>query len=195
MSGEKNSKTNPLTYVWEFIKLQLAGNVLFLGTLIGFFVGESLLNAPVLPSLIIASILAHSAFFLLNRNWVFASGDEASNKQTISRFILFMGLNFILNILMIEIFANTLRHAPDAPTTGALYGAWSYITDWLTPMTGSLTDNWQYYVAQVLTGLVFSVWSFIGLRFWVFASPHSYAEASRQQALIVQTKRKQHTER
>lgn len=185
----QKTKTNPLTYVWEFIKLQLAGNILFVGTMAGFFIGEHLLKAPLLPSLIVAGVLAHIIFFIVNRNWVFAVDDAAPNRQTMWRFGLFMGLNFVLSVLLIELFAYTLRQTPDASITTTLYSLWTHLTSWLTP--GTLTENWQYYVAQVLSGLVFSVWSFVGLRFWVFPSSRPYVEASRHHALTLRSKRQQ----
>lgn len=175
--------------MWEFIKLQLAGNILFFGTMIGFFIGEHLLKTPILPSLIVAGVLAHIVFFIVNRNWVFADEDAAPSRQTIWRFGLFMGLNFVLSVLLIELFAYTLRQTPDATITTMLYSLWTHLTNWLPP--GTLSENWQYYAAQLLSGLVFSVWSFIGLRFWVFASSRLYAEASRHHALTFQPKRKQ----
>lgn len=193
MSHQKQ-KTRLLALIWEFVKLQIAGNVLFFGTLIGFFVGENILHTPILPTLIVASILANILFFMLNRDWVFTGTNKGKNdgKQTAMRFTLFMGLNFVLNIVLIELFATLLRQAPSAPITAGLFTLWSGATDWLSPVLGSLEQNWQHYVAQFLSGIVFAAWSFIGLRFWVFSSPWHHAQTSHHQAITVQPLRKRH---
>ena len=185
MSRPKQT-TKALRLIWEFVKLQVAGNVLFFGTLVGFYIGENILHTPLLPTLVIASILANIAFFFLNREWVFTKASEKDSKGTALRFTLFMGINFVLNIILIELFANLLRQTPSAPLTTALMSLWLTATDWLAPILGSLEDNWQHYVAQFLSGLVFAVWSFIGLRFWVFSPSWHHAQTIRHLALKVQ---------
>lgn len=87
----------------EFVKLQLAGNVLFWGTLGGTFVFNSLLGWAELSSLVVASLIAHALFFIVDKQWVFA--DKKGRRKTnteITRFVLFMGFNYFLNLAIIQ---------------------------------------------------------------------------------------------
>lgn len=83
----------------EFVKLQLAGNVLFWGTYTGYFISDKILHRPSITALAVASILAHVLFFIINREWVFS--DKTGKRKTCGeaiRFAIFMGINFFINL-------------------------------------------------------------------------------------------------
>jgi putative flippase GtrA len=82
----------------QFIKLQLAGNILFWGTYIGFFVLHELLDMPEISALALASIVAHVLFFIADSEWVFAKSGERKSRGEITRFIIFMGINYFINL-------------------------------------------------------------------------------------------------
>lgn len=88
--------------IWQFIKLQIAGNVLFWGTYIGNAYFDQILHLPSWQSLAIASIIAHVAFFFVDKNWVFS--DKTGKRKTSEeflRFVIFMGFNYFLNIAIV----------------------------------------------------------------------------------------------
>ncbi|MGB3023194.1 MAG: GtrA family protein [Candidatus Saccharimonadales bacterium] len=134
----------------EFVKLQLAGNVLFWGTYIGYFVSDKILHRPSIMALAVASLIAHALFFVINREWIFSdkTGDRKTRNELV-RFIIFMGLNFCINL-------------------GIIAGLETYLG--LSP-----------YVGQFVAGLFFTVWTFVGLKFWVFH------ETKRHHALTIDT--------
>jgi putative flippase GtrA len=87
----------------EFIKLNIAGNVLFWGTYFGFTVFDKIFHWPELPALATASILAHILFFIIDKEWVFE--DKTGKRKTrdeLVKFGIFMGFSFFLNIAIIE---------------------------------------------------------------------------------------------
>jgi len=140
---EKHKKTL-LKYLVEFIKLQLTGNILFWGTYAGFFLLHELAHWNETPALAIASICAHVLFFIINKEWVF--NDKTGKRKTSSeiiRFVLFMGLGYLINL-------------------GIITGLSHYFG--ITP-----------YIGQFVAALFFTVWNFIGLRFWVFQEIHHHA--------------------
>ena len=85
--------------VIQFIKLQIAGNILFWGTYLGFAIGHELLGWNSAYSMAVGSLLAHVLFFIVDKNWVFRerTGKHKTGQQIV-RFILFMGLNFFINL-------------------------------------------------------------------------------------------------
>lgn len=183
MQTKKSKKQFSIQLIWEFIKLQLASNILFFGTLFGFYAGDKILHLPQLYALIIASILAHILFFIVDLEWVFTSDGKQRSGRAMRRFIIFMTFNFFLNIALVEFFGWLLRSTPESSLTGSLFTIWHFATGWLEPLTGELVVNWEMYVAQFLAGLLFTGWSFIGLRFWVFKPVSHYARTSRHQAI------------
>jgi putative flippase GtrA len=99
----KRQKKSIIKLVIEFIKLQLAGNILFWGTYAGFFVFNALLGWKEIVALATASIIAHALFFLADKEWVF--NDKTGKRKTsgeVVRFLMFMGLNYFINIGIIE---------------------------------------------------------------------------------------------
>ena len=124
----------------EFIKLQLAGNIVFWGTYLGYFVSDKLLHEPSLLALATASLAAHVVFFIVSRDWVFNAEGTKKPARQIVRFAAFMGLNYFLNL-------------------GIIYALQQYFH--ITP-----------YIGQFLSGLFFTFWSYVGLKFWVFEPEH-----------------------
>lgn len=143
----------------QFIKLQLAGNILFWGTYLGYFVLDKWALWPHMAALVTASLVAHSLFFIANKEWVFSSdtGQQKTMGEAI-RFAIFMGLNFFINIGII---------------TGldVFFG--------ITP-----------YVGQFIAALFFTVWTWLGLKYWVFYRTYPH---TRHHSLYA--KRKQHAKR
>lgn len=134
---KRTQKASFIAGAIEFIKLQLAGNILFWGTYIGYFLLYEVANWDSLQSLVVASLVAHGLFFIANKEWVFE--DETGQRKTGSeaiRFTLFMGLNFFINLAIIT-------------------GLQQYYD--ITP-----------YIGQFIAAFFFTIWSFIGLKFWVF---------------------------
>lgn len=82
----------------EFIKLQLAGNILFWGTYLGYFVSDRFFHQPNIGALAVASLAAHCIFFIVSRDWVFDAKGTRKPTRQITRFILFMGLNYFINL-------------------------------------------------------------------------------------------------
>ena len=96
-----NAKTKKslLRNIWQFIRLQLAGNILFWGTYVGYAIADNVLHTTSWLALAVPSILAHILFFIVDRNWVFS--DKTGKRKTtdeVIRFILFMGLNYFINL-------------------------------------------------------------------------------------------------
>lgn len=128
MTEKKRKKL--LKHVVEFIKLQLTGNILFWGTYVGLFIFNKLLGWPEITAIAIGSILAHILFFFVNKEWVFddKTGKRKTSQEMI-RFILFMGLNYFINLGIIA----GLNHFFGISTyigpfiAGLFFTAWNYI--------------------------------------------------------------------
>ena len=88
----------------QFLKLQLAGNVLFWGTYLGYFAFDKVFHWPEFIALATASIIAHVLFFIVDKEWVFVdkTGRRKATNEII-RFIAFMGFNYVLNLTIIEL--------------------------------------------------------------------------------------------
>lgn len=83
----------------QFLKLQLAGNVLFWGTYLGHAFFHEALHWSSAQSLATASIIAHIAFFIIDKNWVFSTKTgHAKTSGEVVRFMTFMGFNYFLNL-------------------------------------------------------------------------------------------------
>ena len=70
MRRKKQKKINFIQVIWDFLKLQVAANILFVSTLMGFLIGDKVLHTPQLPTLIVASIIGNILFFIIDRDWV-----------------------------------------------------------------------------------------------------------------------------
>lgn len=96
---DKIKKQFTLKNLIQFIKLQLAGNVLFWGTYLGFFVFREVYKWEEVWALATASIIAHTAFFIVDKKWVFHEHEGRRKTRTeLMRFIAFMGLNYFINL-------------------------------------------------------------------------------------------------
>lgn len=141
---EKIKKQFTLQNLIEFIKLQLAGNILFWGTYLGFFLLYEMANWTEVASLAIASIVAHILFFIANSEWVFdEKGKRRKSPGELTRFIMFMGLNYFINL-------------------GIIYSLSHYFG--ITP-----------YIGQFVSAMFFTLWTFVGLKYWVFREAHHHA--------------------
>lgn len=101
---KKQHKKSLLKNLVEFVKLQLAGNILFWGTLLGSALLFEVLHLNRTASIVIASAVSHVLFFIVDRNWVFS--DKTGRRKDsgeIVRFIMFMGVNFFINIAIVEL--------------------------------------------------------------------------------------------
>lgn len=140
MLKKQNNKWYKL--IVEFIKLQLAGNVLFWGTMGGTFLLNKIFGFAQFPSFVAASVVGNILYFGLDRHWVFADVYKHDRKPTgdIARFAIFSFVSFVINIVLV--------------------GALQKIV-------------FDVYISQIIAGFFFTVWSYIGLKFWVF-TPSSY---------------------
>ena len=89
MRRKKQKKINFIQVVWDFLKLQVAANILFVSTLMGFLIGDKVLHTPQLPTLIVASIIGNILFFIIDRDWVFTKKGAKYGKWAIQKFIIF----------------------------------------------------------------------------------------------------------
>jgi len=138
----KRSRKQLIRIAIQFLKLQVAGNIIFWGTYIGYFVSDYFFNKPELWALAVASLIAHGIFFVVSREWVFnTETGERKSRQEIRRFIIFMGFNYFLNLAIIE-------------------GLRMYFG--LSP-----------YIGQFISGFFFGIWTYVGLKFWVFAGTNT----------------------
>lgn len=123
-------KKNLTRLAIDFVKLQLAGNVLFWGTYIGYLLLNNVYHWDELPALLLASALAHGLFFVVDKEWVFA--DKTGRRKTkveAVRFLAFMGFNYILNITIIELLSIYAGIKPEYGQfiSAAFFTAWSFI--------------------------------------------------------------------
>lgn len=96
---EKIKKQFTLKNLIQFIKLQLAGNILFWGTYIGFFLLHEVATWEEIWALATASIIAHTAFFIVDKKWVFHEHEGRRKTHTeLARFVVFMGVNYFINL-------------------------------------------------------------------------------------------------
>lgn len=137
---EKIKKQFTFTNLVQFIKLQLAGNVLFWGTYIGFFLLHEIAHWSELASLATASIIAHGLFFIADSEWVFdEKGERRKTPGELTRFVIFMGINYFINLAIIAALSYYLNISP--------------------------------YIGQFISALFFTIWTFVGLKYWVFKKP------------------------
>lgn len=97
----------------QFVKLQLAGNILFWITYFGYAVGDLFFKTDTWIAIAVSSIFAHVLFFVVDKNWVFS--DKTGKRKTsgeIIRFVMFMGLNYFLNLGIVVGLENYLHVTP-----------------------------------------------------------------------------------
>lgn len=125
---------------WEFVKLQIAGNIPFWGTYLLFALLDKIFFVETTPALLVSTIAAYSVFFIVNDIWVFNRNRNRRRKTTeIWRFIVFMSITalitFNITIQLLEQFG-------------------------ISP-----------YIGQFISAGISMTWTFVGLKFWVFAAP------------------------
>lgn len=151
---EKIKSQFTLKNLIQFIKLQLAGNILFWGTLIGSFVLHDIIHWTEFTALVTASIIAHALFFVADKEWVFSEGGaNRKSSDEIGRFIVFMGLNFFINLAIVTGVDSFLDKNPVPISI-------------LEQLSRSIDVN--LYLAQFVSAMFFTFWTFIGLKYWVF---------------------------
>jgi putative flippase GtrA len=124
--------------LWEFVKLQLAGNIPFWGTYIINLVLDKGFSIDKFQALLVATVLANAVFFIVDDRWVFSqTRPKRKTTDEIVRFVIFMSLSALL------VFNIT----------------WQLYT-----LLGIST-----YIGQFISAALSILWTFIGLRFWVFA--------------------------
>lgn len=123
---------------FEFIKLQLAGNIPFWGTYSINFILDKGLKVDTFQSLLVATVLSYAAFFFVSDRWVF--NHSRSNRHTATnawRFVIFMSITALITF---------------------------NITWYLHQLLGI-----SIYIGQFISAALSITWTFVGMKFWVFA--------------------------
>lgn len=127
----------------QFAKLQLAGNIPFWGTYLGFMLLDKVFHMPEFQALAIATVIANVLFFIVDDKWVFAdtNGRHGSKYEAV-KFAVFISISAIVVFAI----TNALSH----------FGG-------ISP-----------YIGQFISAGISTIWTFAGLRFWVFAPPRHH---------------------
>ena len=139
MPKTKKKRTKfALSLGWEFIKLQIAGNIPFWGTYLINAMLDKGLGVDKFQALLVATVLANALFFIVDDRWVFKSS-RGSRKTSaeIWKFVVFMSLSALLTFNI----------------------TWQLYT----------TLGISTYIGQFISAALSIIWTFVGLRFWVFA--------------------------
>lgn len=149
--NKQRKKPFALTLGWQFIKLQIAGNIPFWGTYIVNAVLDKAFNVDSFHALLVATVLANALFFIVDDRWVFSDtrGTRKAAPETI-KFIIFMSLSALLTF---------------------------NITWQLNQVLGIST-----YIGQFISAALSITWTFVGLRFWVFAPGQQPAKKRARRA-------------
>lgn len=149
MAKKKHKKQRALLQLgYEFIKLQVAGNIPFWGTYLLNFALDQGFGADKFQSLLVSTVAANALFFVVDDRWVF--GHARSKRKTtteIWRFVIFMSISALITFNI----------------TWLLYSKFGVST----------------YIGQFISAALSIIWTFIGLRFWVFAPVYSRRSAKR----------------
>lgn len=125
---------------WEFLKLQLAGNIPFWGTYLINWGLDKGLSVDKFNSLLVATVLANAVFFVVDDKLVFTSNRKhKKTSREVFRFVIFMSFSALL----------------------------TFNITWFLFKTFGIS----LYIGQFLSAALSILWTFIGLRFWVFAAP------------------------
>lgn len=126
----KSKKRQMIEIAVQFFKLQLAGNIIFWGTYLGYFISDYFFNKPDLLALAIASLISHILFFIVSREWVFdtETGERKTSKD-VTRFVVFMGVSYFINLGIIEGLRIYFDITPYIGQfiSGFFFGFWNYI--------------------------------------------------------------------
>lgn len=138
----KRKNKSRLKLFIEFIKVQIAGNLLFWVTYIAYALFDYGARIPYPVSFIMATIAGNIVFFLVDRQWIYNEHNGRRKKsREIFRFIVFMTVNFFLNIAIVHYLHQFFHISP--------------------------------YIGQFIAAAFFTVWTFLGLHFWVFHPDHT----------------------
>ncbi len=138
MPKTKTKKRKAVSLGWEFIKLQIAGNIPFWGTYIINAILDKGFNVDKYQALLVATVLASAVFFVVDDRWVFKnSRGKRKESAEIFKFVIFMSLSALVTFNI----------------TWQLYSLLHITT----------------YVGQFISAGLSILWTFIGLKFWVFA--------------------------
>ena len=138
----KKKKQGRIKTLIEFLKVQVAGNALFWITYASYFGFDKLAHIPYPVSFVMATITGNIVFFLIDRHWIYnEDSHKRKTSQEVTRFIIFMIVNFFLNIAIV-------------------HGLQQYFD--VSP-----------YIGQFVAAAFFTVWTFLGLHFWVFQPDHT----------------------
>ena len=126
----KKTKKILLTRSVEFLKLQVAGNILFWGTFLGNTLLMEVFCWPSYLSLPVASIVFHGVFFVVDKNWVFSDKTgQRKTKSELFRFTVFMSFNYFLNLVIIlgleQQFGVSVHLGQFVAS--AIFAVWSYL--------------------------------------------------------------------
>lgn len=114
----------------EFLKLQLAGNVLFWVTYVSYWLFDYGARIPYPVSFVMANIAGNIVFFLVDRHWIYnAHTGKRKNMREVVRFVIFMTVNFFLNILIIHGLQQYLHISPYIGQfiAGVFFGVWTFL--------------------------------------------------------------------
>jgi len=144
MGKYKNRKKKiVLLWGWEFIKLQLAGNIPFWGTYLLFTGLDKFFYANYFQALLVSTVAANTLFFVIDDRWVFNHSRKKRKTTTeIWRFVVFMSFSALLTF----------------DITWQLY-QYAHIS---------------VYIGQFISAGFSTLWTFTGLKFWVFAPPRHH---------------------
>lgn len=147
--SKKTKRSSRFRLFIQFVKVNIAGNVLFWTTYLCFPLFYEVFGWERMLSLVVASLIGNVLFFIIDKEWVFNTSKSArKTRAEVVKFIVFMTLNFFINIAIVEGLARYLDITP--------------------------------YIGQIVSALFFSVWNFIGLKFWVFQDTHHHAYTFRK---------------
>lgn len=142
-------KQNIIGVAIQFLKLQLAGNIIFWGTYLGYFISDHFFGHPEIWALALASLVAHGLFFLVSREWIFdSSTGKRKQRQEVIRFVAFMGFNYLLNLAIIEGLRSFFGISPYIGQfiAGLFFAVWNYLGLKLWVFTGDAYHSPLSYV-------------------------------------------------
>lgn len=144
MAKNKQKKRKAiLQLLWEFIKLQLAGNIPFWGTYLLFTLLDKVFYVDHFQALLVATIAANALFFFVDERWVFNNNRKKRKTTTeIWRFVVFMSISALITFNITWQLDQVLHISP--------------------------------YIGQFISAALSTLWTFTGLRFWVFAPPRHH---------------------
>ncbi|HET7630005.1 MAG TPA: GtrA family protein, partial [Candidatus Saccharimonadales bacterium] len=118
----------------------------FWGTYLGFPIFHEVLGWPSFWSLFTASLIGNILFFILDKKWVFA--DQSSGRRRTRTEVVRFTLFMTLNFFINLAIVEGLKYYFDV----------------------------SEYIGQFVAAFFFTVWNYIGLKFWVFGQgiPHAY---------------------